>query len=274
MNKAIIAIMIIMLPIYAIFCTGGDLDVKKEVPGKADLRDEITPEPTFKDFKNYGKLIAAGARERYSELPPEVAKLVAQVRIDYPLPRLDRGLELLYYIPEVEKAVPYLIESAKESNYPYVRENAIDVLGILKEKAVEAVPLLIEALDHEDYTFLRSSAAFALARIGTEEVEEHLIRKLDSDIRSSAIWALGIMLSDSFFPLDRMIELLSDERAIVRMAAVEELRDWGPGVDEALPKLRELAENDEDDEIRRAAGEAIKNIESNIEDRKEPDSIN
>jgi len=96
--------------------------------------------------------------------------------------------------------------------------------------AKSAVQPLAQVLAEDEYRAVQTNAAAALTRIGAPAVPA-------------------------------LIELLKHAREVVRMLAAGALGDMGPEARAALPALRKAGEDSSPD-VREAAKEAIRNIES------------
>lgn len=153
-----------------------------------------------------------------------------------------KTVEAISNIAERKVAVPFLI-TALDDKDSLVRGDAAYRLVHLKADAKQAVPALIKALRKggEDSA---SGCAYALGEIRDEEAIEPLLQSLD-EFKSKPL-------------------TLYDLTFTVRKQIVVALGKYGPLAKKALPKLKVIAEKDENEEVREAAKEAIKNIERNL----------
>ena len=95
---------------------------------------------------------------------------------------------------------------------------------------------------------IRYRAAEALGNIGrvSDEIVPSLLSALDDDaayVRAHAALALGKMGSDDEI-IEALIKALDDENKSVRSFSCSALGHIGPEASSALPKLRDIAEND------------------------------
>jgi hypothetical protein len=165
-----------------------------------------------------------------------------------------------------EKAIPYLTEALKSPN-PEIRFKAMWSLGDMGEKAKGAAPELRRLLrDSNQSLTIRKRAANALERIGSKEKEtvSALVEalKYDESIRSSAIIALGAIVSRETYP--KLVTQLDNEQ--VGLSAAEALGRSGWGVDKAINKLLGVLEVGDEQE-RLQAIQAIKSIAEALEYR-------
>ena len=152
------------------------------------------------------------------------------------------------------------------SDDPALRSEACLALA---EKGEEAVPLLVPLL-RDPSMLVRHSAAFALSRIGGENVRAVFRGNLDSsdyDLRRTA--ALGLGMTGKKDMVELLAPLLRDDNWEVRWAAAFAL---GESRDRrALPLLVPLADSDtyrdsvrQSNPVREAARRAMRRIEGSI----------
>ncbi len=158
-----------------------------------------------------------------------------------------------------ERAVETLIELLGDEGAS-VRWGAARALGeIGDERAVEP---LIEWLGDEDAN-VRSMAARALGKLGDERAVEPLIEVLGEDdvfVHDLAAGALGWIGDER--AVEPLIEVLGEDDVFVRRRAAGALGRFGAAAEAALPRLRELKGEDEDESVREKAREAIERIEA------------
>ena len=142
---------------------------------------------------------------------------------------------------------------------PIVRASLVGALATLGRPAV---PLLCEILDDQSDDRCEW-AADALGRMGPIAADacDRLRRNARSENRAIATWsriALAKVSADtSVAPF--LIELLKDDRADLRREAALALQAIGPAAGAAIPALQ-AATDDEDEEVRAAAGDALSAI--------------
>jgi len=176
-----------------------------------------------------------------------------------------------YAIAKLDKvtkdALDYLIEAVQDrENGSRVPEAAAEVLGKLGPAAKATVPALVGALNHPD-TMVRIHTAEAIAFISPESAESRLLPMLsdeDALVRASAIKSLGTLCRPSPKLLNSFIAALDDGDSIfgtdVRQAAAVALGKLGKNATLALPRLNRLVEEEENDWVKEAAVEAIRQI--------------
>jgi len=161
---------------------------------------------------------------------PELLSAMEAKRV--PVGTAVRALVALGYTPV--EAVPRLIAHVRASTNSPVPPDSVRCLGLIGAPAAPAVPVLIDALqDPESRT--RSPVAFALGQIGPNA--------------SNAVPAL--------------IRTLDDEWWYVRENAAIALGKIGSNAAPAIPALANLAQGDRNEDVRKAALEAIKSIGRN-----------
>jgi len=150
----------------------------------------------------------------------------------------------------------------------------------LSEPATEAVPVLAELLG-SDVSRIRSVAAAGLASIGGDAIVplvDPLGRALSDEslnVRYFAARALRAMGPAAASAVTALIAALDTHPSRqpglegppryygdARLLAVNALAAIGPAAKAAIPKLREVAANDDASDVRTAAGEAIRKIEA------------
>ena len=136
----------------------------------------------------------------------------------------------------------------------------------LADIGLPAVPALIEALKHK-VSDVKSNAAKALGLIGpaAKDAIPNLIVNLhdkNDEVREFSVIAIGEIGPSAKDAVPALIEaFLNDEDSWIRSEAKEALGYIGPAAKEAIPALNKLLD-DENPDVREAAKEAIKKIES------------
>ncbi len=153
-------------------------------------------------------------------------------------------------------AVPALLESLedKDENVRMFSANALQKFG-----DTAAVPGLLKAL-HDDSQSVRRDSRDALIKIGGAAAVAGLLEALRSQDRLdrlNAAYTLGAIGDQTTAPA--LLEALSDEDENVRGNVVHALGQMKAR--SAVPSLIELLKNDdEEDDLRQAVSEALKNI--------------
>jgi len=200
--------------------------------------------------------------------------------------------------PVAEMAIDPLIESLDDDDS--IAAMAAIALGRIGQASTAAIPRLREMLTDPDEMSM-ISALFALFEIGDKPVERlnalvEFLGSEDKDLRDWAVMCLGYTgpqaaaavpallksLKDDSIPvrwmsadalavigpeegvIEGLIGALNDEESIVRSKTAIALGSFGTDASDALPRLRQLAENDKSESVREAAQEAIEAIEQKI----------
>jgi HEAT repeat protein len=137
-------------------------------------------------------------------------------------------------LESTEPRTALLLTKGLKDADPRIRQEVVLVLGALGPASKEATPALVEALDDENIS-VRLLAADALHRV---------------DLESFPLKAVSLL-----------IRALGDPGTYVRLHAVQILHNWGPYAKPAIARLVEVAQKDEDEEVRDAAAEAVKAID-------------
>ncbi len=143
-----------------------------------------------------------------------------------------------------EPSVADLIGSLKNADEA-VRENAIEQLGGMGDKAAAAVAPLTEALQDKSVN-IRAHAAWALGQIGTPAQSSAaalvaLLKDSDAKVRGQAIAALGKIRPDTRSTLPEFIKLLEDADPAVRLRVLNAVAEAGEA---AVPGLIKSLKND------------------------------
>ncbi|UCD74671.1 MAG: HEAT repeat domain-containing protein [Phycisphaerales bacterium] len=169
------------------------------------------------------------------------------------------------------------LEEALTSDDPARVAVAASALGLLREDAAPVLPSLFQASD-TDNPQVGSHVRFAI-----EEIFEGLseqVRKEPMNVPDETLADMQYCLShdnprlfwggvrwieavnvESTTAVPILIKLLHHEHTGIRVWVARRLGDWGPAAYEALPALRSVLQDD-DDELREAARKAIENIET------------
>lgn len=144
----------------------------------------------------------------------------------------EAAIELLGRMgPNAQAAVPALTEALENKRTPHRRE-VTEALGLIGPDARAAVPALKSALEDQD-AWVRLNAAIALARIERQD-ESHVVA---------------------------ISRFLKDQDASIRASAADSLGGIGARARSAVPGLRQLAIDDDDESVLRAVIRAVEAIE-------------
>jgi HEAT repeat protein len=162
-----------------------------------------------------------------------------------------------------KSAVQSLAASLNNPN-PKIRADAAWALSDAKADAEPALVALIGAMRDED-GHVRCNAAEALAGIGANAfpavpVLATSLSDANAEVRCAAAGALGKIGPKASGALPALIEALKDLDWMVRMSAIDALGEIGEGAEAAVPSLERQKANDPDDEVRRAATNALARI--------------
>jgi hypothetical protein len=150
------------------------------------------------------------------------------------------------YAQEID--VKTKIKELKDKD-PVVRMLAVKELGKARKK--EAVPKLMESLKTDKNSDVRASAAEALAYVGDHSVISDIItqvsKETEAKVKFSAITSLGYLGDESVVPTLKQFFLNKDENLGVRLRAGDALGNFPS--EAALESLKEMLTN-EDSKIR------------------------
>lgn len=152
------------------------------------------------------------------------------------------------------EAVPALKQATVHEQWR-LRKVSVEALGAMGEHAKEAVAELIQALQ-DSYPDVRESAARSLGMVGPEAhaaipILLESIKDMRWEMRKAAILALGKLGAKQAVP--ELVRALRDENREVRLAATTALGCIGPSARMAVPRLKELIEQDGDLTRRKSA---------------------
>ncbi|HUG36544.1 MAG TPA: HEAT repeat domain-containing protein [Candidatus Limnocylindrales bacterium] len=165
-------------------------------------------------------------------------------------------------------AVPALVEAMKD-RVGIVRRVAALSLGSIRPSTPEAIAALVRALGDPDAAVL-DNAAHSLLDLGQAAVPAltEALKHPDGGVRAGAAVALtaGVQFGQ-FRPVSAetvraLIEALKDSQPDVRDEVARVLAEVGPTGRVALGPLREVAQRDPVESVRRTAERAIERLES------------
>ncbi len=172
--------------------------------------------------------------------------------------------------PKAKDAVPALILELKDPDPEYRREVEF-ALAAIGPDAKEAVPALVEHMTSDDPR-VRYTACYALGKIGPDAKEA--IPKLRDNIKSedkflkvASVWAL-LHIQPEDNPLKVLaVPLLTksleeSDRDLVKVESATALGAIGSPAKSAIPTLQKVADGTDSPEVRAAAQEALKKIQS------------
>ncbi len=151
-----------------------------------------------------------------------------------------------------------------------VKIRAIHLLGDIPDPAVsdKLVTIFNDPFLNEECPAMKWHTAIAIGKNfnkGTRAVDS-LIEALDYDnllVREGVIKALGKIGDPKAVPF--LVQALTDKSFAIRISAIKALENIGDM--KAIPYLSQTANNDNDPEIREAAGAALKNFKKILKDR-------
>jgi HEAT repeat protein len=169
-----------------------------------------------------------------------------------------------------ERVVPALLATLHDPNH-YVRNVTINMLARLGVAAKPAIPALLEVAGKDSDVNNRRTAVSALGEIDPAAAEEgeaayitSLLAALKDPNARTRCGLLGSLLELKQKPVavvKAALEALDDENERVRGMAASLLVSCGKPAQVALPKLRQMADNDPDEGTRQHSLEAIYQIE-------------
>lgn len=170
--------------------------------------------------------------------------------------------------PPAKPAQEAVAQAAKDPD-SLVRREAALALGEIQADAAVAMPVLTSLLD-DKATMVQMAAAQSLVAYGAEAkpaLEKLQVMTKSEDIYTRLIGALTIIAleppseeEEAEHLADVLAAGLEDEHRVARLEAVKGLAKLRSAASAARPKLEELASDDKDEEVKKAAAEALKVI--------------
>ncbi|GAA4441195.1 HEAT repeat domain-containing protein [Bremerella cremea] len=184
-----------------------------------------------------------------------------------PLVRVAAAFAIARLDGDSKGAVDHLIAAVQDDESATdVPEEAAEALGKLGPQAEAALPVLDDALRHPE-TMVRFQAVKAIVSISPETAKSRLLKSLkdeDALVRSCVIESLGALPNPSPQLLNAYIAALDDNDIafgiFVRHAAAVALGNLKEQASTALPRLKEIAQEEENDWVREAAEAAVQQI--------------
>jgi HEAT repeat protein len=164
-----------------------------------------------------------------------------------------------------ESAVVPLASVAVSDSSNVVRKEAAKTLGAIGKKAEAAAADLSKALQDKDVD-VRIQAAASLGQIGPGAAGAlpeliKAVKDKDKAVRCEAIHTLGRLGKNALTAIPELLKVLKDEEVPeVRLAAIQELGEFGPDAKQAVEALT-IASRDGRPALREAAQEALKKIQ-------------
>jgi eukaryotic-like serine/threonine-protein kinase len=122
------------------------------------------------------------------------------------------------------------------------------------------VPLVCVALGLSVALNIRSMDS-SVQNTRAEDLWFEAFKSDNPDLRKAAARAIGEMARTSPAAADRLVKALSDPQPRVRLSALEGLENAGPAARSATSALLKIENTDENDLVRRGAGELLKAIQ-------------
>ena len=153
-------------------------------------------------------------------------------------------------------AIPYLIKSAQNEEFPRVMKWSLLALGAIGDK--KGVPVLVKALNHERMT-VKLQALGGLARMNHKSSAKKISLLLNDEsggVRGRALATLIILNNKSISPLIPL--MLNDPMWYIRKEACRACEHFK--IQSSIPILLKLEKNDEKKAVRTAAQDALKKM--------------
>jgi HEAT repeat protein len=251
----------------------GVLKVPQTLPVVLDRLKDTDPVVRLNALKTLGLYeqgetvasVVAALNDESIDVRREAVRLLGKFRDSRAVPSLIRLLKNDAFIqisvrdsllkigePSVEPLITLL---AEENVNPLAREEAVEVLGELKDP--RAIPPLLHSLESTD-RWEQRNAVEALCQIGVDAVGQLFVAAKDNNpvLRRNAVEVLGKLRATSAMSV--LSESLADPDSTVRTQAAWALGELGDN--SVMDFLEKLALNDPDENVREAAGEAIEKI--------------
>ncbi|MBI3819716.1 MAG: HEAT repeat domain-containing protein [Planctomycetes bacterium] len=216
------------------------------------------------------------------ELPRDVPLLIEFLKSEKPAVRRRAAEGLRALGPDAKEAIPVLIIRTHDDADAQVRKLCAEALAEMGPLSKNAVIPLSKGLFDKD-SDVRVASAAALGKIGVAALGafDALLKTAKQDgaaepLQNACITAAGAILSKlkddapRKVYLTKLAELLGDARPSIRKTTVEEIGALGRAAKETLPRLRDLAENDADDDVKKAAADAVARVSGETEETGHP----
>jgi HEAT repeat protein len=180
---------------------------------------------------------------------------------------------LLYFIDEKtmgEKELSVIVSYLLKDPDPEVRKTAAQSLGYLGPKAKSKIPDLIAALKDKDQGVVLMGIGALGVMVQTTESPaalgelEGALQDPVLAVRIQAAQTLGKLGKKARGSIPKLTACLKDKETLMAYTAVASLAQLGATAEIALPDLKEAAANHKDENIKRAATEAVRIINEAI----------
>ena len=187
-----------------------------------------------------------------------VAALIDQLKSDDRAERLFAARQLADFDEKAKAAIPILKKWIEgEDRYSHVTALGT-IIGIDKTEADALLPLLIDALEFDGLE--QWQAMLQIQSLG--ELAVPALERLSGGDDTTVCWqasdALYEITGDDSSVIKVGQRLLNDPDELVRVVAVEHLRQLGASV---IPTLEKVAVDDESDLVRNRARQSLREIE-------------
>ena len=191
-------------------------------------------------------------RELMAELTPEFATAVRRAAVQV----------LIELGPLAQAAVPSLIESLTDQSME-VRQAAAQALAQIRPESTAARTALMKALlDHHES--VQSAAEEALNALEPQwrstPLADDFMQSVADGIKPDRLAPGAVLTRMGQVAVPKLIELLRAESRSVRESATERLGQMGHVAESAIAALEEVAQNDSNGLVRRAAERALEQI--------------
>ena len=152
--------------------------------------------------------------------------------------------------------IPYLIEAAKNEDFPRVMKWSLLALGAIGDK--KGIPVLVKALNHERMT-VKLQALGGLARIKHKPSANKIALLLNDEsggVRGRALKTLIILNNKSI--VTSILPMLNDPMWYIRQEACKACEHFK--IQSSIPVLLKLEKSDEKKAVRIAALSALKKM--------------
>lgn len=198
------------------------------------------------------------------EIQESVQTMIANLKHDDYRVRLAAVDTLETYGKQAEAAIPALVSAMTDYN-KFVRWSAARTLGRLHPRQPDlVVPGLMRMLDDREDPKVRIAAASALELYGEHAKKAvptlaHVINRGDKDYVIAILRTIQAIGTDAAPTLPNVAWVLNDrtQPPSVRIEAAQTLGRFGALATEQLPILREVMNNEADEDIRNAASIAV-----------------
>jgi HEAT repeat protein len=163
--------------------------------------------------------------------------------------------------PRSSKLVPYILQACRDSDAD-VRMYGFYALGKVDPRDGDVISAILDGVA-DTVVDVRRALASSLGTLSPfpNTCIPHMVKMLtdpDDKVRKLIFTALSDLQGAGVGSLMRNIDVKDEE---LRLAVIGVLAQIGPDAKAALPRLKQIAQEDEDLRFREAAGRAVKYIE-------------